>query len=120
MRHSRWQLVAAGGVLLVSIALYVLHYLVFKDLHHIFLWSLTSLAFLPVSVLPVTLLINRLLSDRDRRSRLEKMNMVIGAFFSEVGNELLAMLAPWDDEIMSLQRAAGIETERRDQDLKSR
>ena len=108
-----------GGLLAVSITLYVLHYVIFKDLHHIFLWSLTSLAFLPVSVLLVTLLINRLLTDRDRRARLEKMNMVIGAFFSEVGNEFLSMLVQWDDDIESLRRAVAIESEKHQKSLKS-
>jgi len=118
VRQSKWQLVVAGVLLAVSITLYVLHYFIFKDLHHIFLWSLTSLAFLPVSVLLVTLLINRLLTDRDRKARLDKMNMVIGAFFSEVGNELLAMLVRWDDDRASLQHAISTEGDWGKKDLR--
>ena len=119
MKKSKWQLVIAGGLLVVSIVLYAMHYFIFKDLHHIFLWSLTSLAFLPVSVLLVTLLINRLLTDRDRRSRLEKMNMVIGAFFSEVGNGLLSLLAQWDDDSGPLWQIVKVGSEWRDAEYKS-
>jgi hypothetical protein len=103
LREVRWQWIAAVWLISVSLVLYVVHYVIFKDSRHIFLWSLTSLAFLPISVLFVTLIINRLLTDRERRVRLQKMNMVIGAFFSEVGNELLAMLTEWDEDIHALR-----------------
>lgn len=48
-----------------------------------------SFGFLFINVLMVTLVINELLSLRSRRERMEKMNMVIGTFFSEVGSGLL-------------------------------
>ncbi len=102
MRRGKWQWIAVAWLVSISLVLYVFHFLIFRDSRHIFLWSLTSLAFLPISVLFVTLIINRLLTDRDRRARLQKMNMVIGAFFSEVGNELLAMLAEWDEDVAAL------------------
>ena len=103
MRKGKWQWVAVAWLVSISLILYVFHFLIFRDTRHIFLWSLTSLAFLPISVLFVTLIINRLLTDRERRARLQKMNMVIGAFFSEVGNELLAMLAEWDEDVAALR-----------------
>jgi len=103
MRRGKWQWVAVAWLVSISLILYVFHFLIFRDSRHIFLWSLTSLAFLPISVLFVTLIINRLLTDRERRARLQKMNMVIGAFFSEVGNEFLAMLAAWDEHAVALR-----------------
>ena len=94
----------------LSAVLYAIHYFIFKDPYHIFLWSFTNLAFLPISVLFVSLIVGRLLAHRDRHARMEKMNMVIGAFFSEVGNDLLRMLANWDENVGELQerfRAVG-------------
>lgn len=52
-----WQLMLGGSLVVISAALYALHYLVFRDAHHIVFWSLTSLAFMPISVLFVTLII---------------------------------------------------------------
>lgn len=37
----------------------------------------------------VTVIIHRLLVEREKPAMLQKMNMVIGAFFSEVGTALL-------------------------------
>lgn len=103
MKWSRWQLVAGLILVGLSIVLYAIHYIVFDDAHHILLWSFTNLAFLPISVLFVSLIIGRLLTHRDRRAKMEKLNMVIGAFFSEVGNDFLRVLAAWDDDVESLQ-----------------
>lgn len=82
------------GLIALSAALYGIHYLIFRDAHHIALYLLGDIAFLPIDVLIVTLIIHRILSDREKRALLNKLNMVIGAFFSEVGTPLLALLAP--------------------------
>ena len=47
-------------------------------------------------VLFVTLIINQLLSNRDKRVKLKKLNMVIGTFFSEVGGELLKLFLAFE------------------------
>jgi hypothetical protein len=52
----------------------------------------------------VTLIIDRFLDQRDKSARLEKLNMVIGAFFSEVGSGLLEAISDLDPHIDILQR----------------
>ncbi len=69
--------------------LYLIHYAIFRDSHHIILYLIGDIAFLPVQVLLVTLIIDQLLSSREKRAMLKKLNMVIGSFFSEVGTQLL-------------------------------
>ena len=44
----------------------------------------------------VTLILHRLLTEREKRAMLKKMNMVIGAFFSEVGTHLLKSFYAFD------------------------
>jgi hypothetical protein len=89
MKKVKWQLLLLTVLLLTSSGLYALHFLVFHDAHHIFIYMLGDIAFLPVEVLFVTLIINQLLSNREKRAKLKKLNMVIGTFFSEAGGELL-------------------------------
>jgi hypothetical protein len=55
-----------------------------------------DIAFVPIEVLLVTLIIHRVLSDREKRAMIKKLNMVIGAFFSEVGLKLLPRFANFD------------------------
>ena len=79
---------AIAFVALSAIA-YFIHYLIFRDIHHIFIYMLGDLAFLPLEVLLVVVIIERLLARREMQAKLEKLNMVVGAFFSELGNYLL-------------------------------
>lgn len=89
----RWLITLITGLILASAILYYIHYLIFHDLHHIGVFALHELAFLPVEVLLVTLVIHRMLETRETRKKLEKLNMVIGTFFSVAGNSLLKCLA---------------------------
>jgi hypothetical protein len=79
---------AIAFVALSGIA-YFIHYLIFRDVHHIFIYMIGDLAFLPLEVLLVVFIIERLLARREMQAKLEKLNMVVGAFFSELGNYLL-------------------------------
>src|SRR4030065_673742 len=51
-----------------------------------------DLAFLPLEVFLVVVVIERVLARREKQAIMQKLNMVVGAFFSEVGNELLPRL----------------------------
>jgi len=86
------------GLLLVllSILFYVIHYLLFKDSHHIFIYLVGDIAFVFIEVLLVTLIIHQILSDREKRAIFKKLNMVIGAFYSEVGTPLLKYFQVFD------------------------
>lgn len=84
----------ALGAVALSGLLHFIHYLVFRDPHHILIYLLGDLAFLPLEVLFVVIIIERVLASRERHAKLEKLNMVVGAFFSEIGNSLLKDLLP--------------------------
>jgi len=90
MKGYRVFLVAAAGFIAVSGLLYYIHYLIFHDSHHIFIFMLHDFAFLPLEAFIVVIVIERVLSRREKQAILYKLNMVIGAFYSEVGNTLLA------------------------------
>jgi hypothetical protein len=52
-----------------------------------------------LNVLLVTLILNRLLANRSKQNKLEKMNIVVGVFFSEVGTWLLTYLSDNDPNL---------------------
>lgn len=92
--NRRWLALLGTGLVLVSAVLYAFHYALFRDAHHIFIYLVGDIAFLPLEVLIVGLVIERLISVREKRALTHKLNMVIGAFFSEVGSPLMAELLP--------------------------
>ena len=87
----------AIAFLVVSAIAYFIHYLIFRDVHHIFIYMVGDLAFLPLEVLLVVLIIERVLARREKQAKLQKLNMVVGAFFTEVGNYLLNNLLKYFD-----------------------
>jgi hypothetical protein len=95
-RFFNWQMVLALILLGISALFYLLHYAVFHDVHHIFLYLIGDIAFLFVDVLIVMLVLHRLLVYREKQVILKKLNMVIGAFFIEVGTELLRRFSEFD------------------------
>jgi len=103
MKSSRWEIIVGIYLIVLALVLYAVHFVIFKDPHHIFIYGLGDLAFLPIEVLLVTLIIHRVLGAREKSIRLEKLNMVIGAFFSEVGTELLAYLSDLDPKIEEIK-----------------
>jgi hypothetical protein len=104
MKFLSWRI--GLGLFLIALAgfLYLINYLIFRDWHHMSRLFMGQLGFLPISVLLVTIIVNQLLSQRARRAKLAKMNMVIGAFFSEAGTELLKLLCQADLNLPELQR----------------
>jgi len=92
MRRYSNLIILAVILIAISALLYFVHYLIFKDVHHIFIYMVGDLAFLPLEVFLVVVVIERVLASREKQAIMQKLNMVVGAFFSEVGNELLQKL----------------------------
>ena len=105
MKRQTWYVLLGLLLVLLSAALYALHFVVFGDAHHIFIYMIGDIAFIPLEVLFVALIVDQLLKMRERNITLEKLNMVIGAFFSEVGTELLRGICAFDGGIEEKRRA---------------
>jgi hypothetical protein len=92
MRRHLHYLIVAGLLLGISASVIVLAYRMFGKAEDIEFWMLMDIAFLPIQVLLVGIIVDGLLARRERRQLLHKMNMVIGTFFSELGTRLLGDL----------------------------
>ncbi len=92
MKRYRTFILIAGIFIALSGLTYFIHYLIFRDVHHIFIYMVGDLAFLPLEVFLVVIVIERIIARREKQAILNKLNMVVGAFFSEVGTELLQRL----------------------------
>ena len=98
-----WQFGAGLAMVALSAAIYFVHWRVFGNPGQTMNYLVANVAFLPFEALIVTLVLQRLLSYKEKRSRLEKLNMVIGTFFSEAGNWLLAYLSDSDPELADIK-----------------
>ncbi len=104
MKRISLQILLGLSLIVLSALLYLGHYAIFRDTHHIFIYMIGDIAFVPIEVLLVTLIIHRLLTDREKQAKLEKLNMVIGAFFSEIGTNALAYFSDSDPELEKIKK----------------
>lgn len=117
MKHWRRDLKLAVVLILLSVLLYTAHYAIFNNPHHIFIYMLGDIAFVPIEVLLITMILHRVLERREKQAMLKKMNMAIGAFFSEVGTPLVTRLGGFDSRTDALARQMIVKTEWTDADF---
>lgn len=94
-----WKIIAGIAMIFLSFVFYFLHFFIFRDAHHIFIYLLGDVAFVFIEVLMVTLIIHHLLQEWEKKSHLKKLNMVIEVFFSEFGKHLLVYLSNFDKNL---------------------
>jgi branched-subunit amino acid transport protein len=78
-----------------SLVLYLVDYFVLGNSRDIASSFLGNLAFLPIYVIFITLIVEQIVQEQERQAVIRKLNMVIGVFFSEVGNRLLKELSAY-------------------------
>lgn len=83
------------GVILISIsiAIYFLQIVLFNDSRNTMFYFLQDMAFVPVQVLLVTLILDEILNIREKKLKVKKMNLVISTFYTEMGTELIENLS---------------------------
>ncbi|MFB3895316.1 MAG: hypothetical protein ACE14V_03335 [bacterium] len=102
MKKFNWQIVVGLSLVILSGLFYLVDYLIYKE--QFYIYFISDIAFLPVQVLLVTLIVNELMKMRERRALLKKMNMVIGSFFSEVGLYLFKSFRAYDINYEAIQK----------------
>jgi hypothetical protein len=100
MKRYRWELSLGAGFLEI-----------FRTPRDTFFYLFQDLAFVPIQVLLVTLIINQLLIVREKRNLLKKLNMVIGVFLSEVGTDLLSLFFTLVPDAQAVKKELVIRTD---------
>ena len=63
MKRLNWQVLLALSLIMMSVLLYLIHYAIFRDPHHIYIYLLGDIAFVPIEVLLVAVIVHQLLSN---------------------------------------------------------
>lgn len=103
MIKFNWEVKLALFLVTMTVFIYSLKYLIFHNPGDTINYVFNSIGFLPINVLLVTIVLNKLLIIRSRREKFKKLNMVIGTFFSEVGNSLISDISKSDPNIGRLK-----------------
>lgn len=117
MKHLTWEFKLAIVLVLLSILVYAIKFLFLGDPQNTYLYVFNALGFLPLNVLLVTLILNQLLMMRSKKERKEKLNMVIGTFFSEVGTKLLVYFSDFDPNLEKIRGHLAVSNGWEDEDF---
>ncbi len=98
MNRAGWRILLSVSLIILSGIFYLLYYFIYTDIRGILTWFLMSVAFLPINILVVTLIVEGIINERDKRAILKKLNMIVGAFYGDAGSELLRLLAPFNTD----------------------
>jgi len=86
---GRWRMVISLSLIGASIVVYALDYFIFGNPAGLLAGLFDNIAFLFIYILVVIIIVEEVLSRREKQTLMKKMNMVIGTFFNEVGLKIL-------------------------------
>jgi hypothetical protein len=104
MKRLRGQILLSVVLIALSAVLYVLQIRIFHSQRDTLFYLFQDLAFVPIQVLLVTVIVDQVLRIREKIAMLNKLNMVIGTFFSEVGTRLLRSFSGFDHHFDQIRR----------------
>ncbi|AMD17652.1 hypothetical protein TL18_06230 [Methanobrevibacter sp. YE315] len=91
--HKRWKIKFSLLMVVLIIIIYGSNYLVLGDAEHIISYIWTHLGFIPVDILVVAFLLDEIIERKEKEAMLEKLDMLMSTFFSEIGNDLIKQLS---------------------------
>ncbi len=91
--HKRWKIKFSIIMVIAIIIIYGSNILVLKDPEHVISYIWTHLGFIPVDILIVAFVLDETISKKEKEAMMEKLDMIMSTFFSEVGNDLISQLS---------------------------
>ena len=79
-------------LLFISLSFFALQQLIFHNLHESGFLLFQDLIFMPIEILLVSFILDKILREREKKERLEHQNIVINSFFSEIGTDTIRLL----------------------------
>ena len=117
IKKMGWRLKIAVLLIICALIIYLIQYFIFHQPKTELFYFGIDLAFLPIEVLLVVLVIETAISQREKSVLLEKLNMVIGVFFSDVGTELLGEISKFDTKSKNINNILIINANWAEQDF---
>jgi len=99
MKNLRRTIAFGIGLIMLSAVTYFIQIRLFHSERDTVFYLIQDLAFVPIQILLVTVIVDQVLRLREKMAMLNRLNMVIGTFFSEAGAPLLKLFSAFDHHI---------------------
>lgn len=88
-----------------SAIMYVVHYLIFHDFHHIAIFFVHDIAFLPLEVILVSLGFDKMIERTNEAETKSRLSIIETLFFNQSGDQMLRYLIRFDPNSAQLKEA---------------
>jgi len=82
------------------------------------IFLVADIAFVPLEVFFVTMVLDKILEKREKSQMMEKLSMLVGLFYSKLGQDLLDLFASGDKNIESLRPKCRVDLATYEMDFK--
>lgn len=89
-KESNWKIRFAIIMFILAIIIFLARYIIFGDGEEIIAYIWKHIGFIPIDILIVAFLLEGIMGKKEHEAILEKIDMLMGTFFSELGNDLIA------------------------------
>ena len=120
MKNLSWEIKLGISLVAFSALVYLVKYIILGDPSNTYNYVFNALGFLPINVLPCDPDSKQAAQYQGKAGQAEKLNMVIGTFFSEAGNNLLTCFSSCDPELGQLRDRLQVKDHWSDEDFWAR
>lgn len=99
-------------IILLSISsafIYFIQFEIFHQTQETLFYLLQDLAFLPIQVVMVTMILNKFLNSMEKRKKVKKINVIISTFFVESGTTIMLAMSKFNRNDIDFCRSKDIE-----------
>lgn len=92
-KEMNWKIKFAIIMFVLAVLIFLARYLICGDGEEIIAYLWKHIGFIPIDILIVALVLEEIMGRKEHEAILEKIDMLMGTFFSEIGNDLIAELS---------------------------
>lgn len=96
-------IVLSTGLLIISMIIYAIHYIIFGHAEDTISGIILSLGYVPLGMIYEILILDKILEAREKIKSTNKINMLMGSFYHEIGNRILNLIVEGDRSIKEVQ-----------------
>ena len=87
--ERNWKIKFAIIMFVLAVVIFLARYLIFGDGEEIIAYLWKHIGFIPIDILIVAFLLEGIMGKKEHEAILEKIDMLMGTFFSELGYDLI-------------------------------
>lgn len=108
MKRKQFTLIIVGTLVVVSAVVFVVQLAIFSNIEEAMFLLFQDLLFLPIHILFITFVVDRILHNREKRNRRGQLNIVVCTFFGEMGTDSIKALNKYITDLDSIAASLNV------------